>query len=259
MFIIYKWLMALFFTAHYCWFLIGNEEYFYIYLTDWGLTLLTLYFIWSSISVTVRYLQQDCSACSECPRDEGAVDMQLELTSRPIGCCGVTHNSLQWYEIVEWVLFTLGAELAVAITLLYWPLFRHQENLFRYSNIVMHLVNGLAALLDMWVSRIPIRIYHVIYLMLLSFTYTAFSGIYFAAGGGNGHNETYIYPQLDYGGSPGPASALAVGAALVYTPLIHLFFYCNYLCREGVLYYFRRCKARWNQRKRYSVMVEDIN
>lgn len=251
--------MALFFSSQYCWTLIRNEEYFYIYLTDWGLTLLTIYFIWSSISVTVRFMQQNCPPCYDCPRDEGLADMECELSPRPTGCCGKAHNSLQWYEIVNWFLFIVGAELAVSITFLYWPLFYNVEKagLFSYLNIVVHLLNGVAALLDLWISRIPVRIYHFIYLMIISITYTSFSGVYFATGGTDGHNHTYIYPQLDYGGSPGQASALAVGGALVYIPFIHLFFYCNYLCREGLLYCIRYCKIKMDQRKGYTVMIED--
>lgn len=194
-------------------------------------------------------MQQHCSYCRECPRDPEVVDLNIELTSKPKGCCGVIHNSLQWYECVQWALFLLSAELAVSISLLYWPLFydpSKPKDLLTHLNVVLHLVNGVVAVLDMWISRMPVRIYHMLYLMLLSFAYVAFTGVYYAAGGGNDYdNGTYIYPQLNYKDSPETASALSVGGSLVCIPLIHMFFYINYLLREGILYLMFYCKRRY--------------
>lgn len=180
--------------------------------------------------------------------------VDMELTERPKGCCGAVHNTLQWYEIIHWVLFLLGVEMAVSISILYWSLFydpSQPTKLLTHINVVVHMVNGIVAMCDLWISRTPVRIYHVFYLMAVGFIYVSFTGIYYAAGGGNDYNNgTYIYPQLDYGNHPATSSALSVGSALVYIPLIHLIFYCNYLLREGLLYLVYKC----NMKRNYTVM-----
>ena len=245
----------MFFTVHFWWFLITEKGYFFIFLTSWGYTLLTCYLIWSAISVSIRFIQQFTSACTSYRLRQQNIDEQFDnLPSKPAGCC-FPHNSLQWYEYIQWVLFILGVELAVCITGLYWPLFSpivKPSVLFEYSNFAAHLINGIVGLVEVWVTRLPVRIYHFIYLLFLCSVYLVFTGVYFAAGGGNPFdNGTYIYPQLDYGTDPGSSAALALSAALVYVPFIHLFFYFNYLMREGLLYLL--CKYRNSRSLNYQV------
>ena len=203
-----------------------------------------MYLIWSAISVTIRYIQQNVPQCMKYKDKQQQIDDELDLmTSKPTGCC--KYNSLQWYEIIHWVLYTVGGEAAIVISILFWALLR---SLFNYYSFMSHLVNALIAVLDIWVTRLPIRLYHAVYLVMFSAVYIVFTGIYFVAGGGNEfNNATYIYPVLDYEESPDTASGIAIGLALVYVPLIHLFFYINYLLREGVLYIIRaKCCSTFN-------------
>ena len=202
-----------------------------------------MYLIWSAISVTIRYIQQNVPLCKKYKDKQQQIDDELDLmTSKPKGCC--KYNSLQWYEIIHWVLYTVGGEAAFVITILFWALLSPS---FSYYSMIAHLVNGLIAVLDIWVTRLPIRLYHAVYLVVFCSAYTVFTGIYFVAGGGSPYNTTYIYPVINYEENPGTASGIAIGAALIYTPLIHLFFYMNYLLREGLLYVIKaKCCSTFN-------------
>ena len=228
----------------------NNKRMFFVFLTNWGFLALTLYIVWSTISVTIRYVQQLAPRCCNKICGKQKAEPKLTCSQKPIGCCDVTNDSIKWYEKIHWFLFTTGAELAVAITIIYWPLFvnnqRSDYDFYGHLNIAIHLVNGIIPFIDIWVSRIPVRLYHVIYSVGISCIYAVFTGLYYAGEGGNPFNNgTYIYPQIDYENSPGTASVFAIAIPLVYMPLIHLFFYANHLMREGLLYLVKKmcCKC----------------
>jgi hypothetical protein len=223
-------------------------DYFFIYLTNWGYIVLTAYLTWSAVSVTIRYVQQCSPACQKKESKEQFKNDNVKVSNCCIvGCC-CPQNSLQWYEFIHWLLFVLGIEPAVTITMLYWPSFLVYDAATSspsYYSLMYHLINGLVALMDMWITRIPIRLYHVIYPVIFVSAYSLFTGLYYVGGGLDPLNNTYIYSVLDYENDPGVAAGITVGASLVIVPLFHLFLYCNYILREGLLYIVKKysCKC----------------
>ena len=224
---------------------------------------LTLHFLWSSVSVTVSFMRQHIplNFCKRFYRMQ--VNNSQQLLQKPSGCCGVKNDRISWYEKVHWVLFFLGTEMAVIISLLFWALFydpQSKAELLGHFNVVLHLVNGVVAFVDLWVSGVPVRLYHVVYVIIVGSIYAIFTGFYYAAGGGNEFsNGTYIYPQLDYGKMPGEASALVLITVLIVGPVVHLFFYINYVLREGLLYLVKMCcrSVCHKENKETNEMAED--
>ena len=99
-------------------------------------------------------------------------------------------------------------------------------------NANTHLVNGIVAVVEVWISGVPVQLLHFIYPMIYAAVYSVFTGIYFAASG------NIIYDNvLDYGEGLGLAVGVVVGVTLVFIPLMHLIFYFQYFVKFWILYY----------------------
>ena len=232
-YVVYRWILALFNLIHFLWIIIPSNGYFFIYLSNWAFIMWNAYLLWSSTSVTIRYIQNHSPCCErfrEKQTDNGSC--------KPSGCCGIKEDAIKWYEKIHWLLFTLGAEIALCVTTLYWALLFDPQTSFSHFSLVTHLFNGIFAIIDTWVSGIPVRLYHGVYLICFACLYTIFTGLYFAGGGSNqrNKNETYIYPFLNYDDAPKSASTFVILMSLFYPVLIHLIFYAIYLLRKGVVY-----------------------
>ena len=204
--------------------LFGPPEKFFIFLTNWSFIAWNLYLLASAISVAINQLQQYYHCCKKRSRTQSR------------NCCTCNTDETTLCDKLSWLLFTISAELAVGVTLLYWTLLRDDESDTLYSggNLNVHLINGIVAILDLWIIGIPIHIFHVFYTLLFASTYAAFTGVYFVANGTSREGENYIYPVLDYESNPGLAAGLVVGAAFVVVPIIHGLFIVQYLLRNWV-------------------------
>ena len=207
------------------------QEFVFVYLTNIGYLLFTIYLLWSTISVTSR-ITWYLSPC--CKKDTPVTS--IELPSKPAGCCGWSHNTLKWYDYIQWLLFTISIDLAFSIVVLYWALIYRSDHPVSHWDISLHLLNGVFAFFEVWVTRTPVRLYHFIYIMMAGTAYISFTGIYYAAGGRGAQNTSYIYPVIDYENEPATAAVVSCMVAFVFLPLVQLFFYANYLLREGILY-----------------------
>jgi hypothetical protein len=180
---------------------------------------------------------------------------KVELPDKPMGYC-CPHNALQWFEFIHWILFALASESALAITILYWALFGGVASI-SYLNIFTHLINSIVILIDMWITRLPVRIYHMVYCILFGAAYTLFTGLYYAGGGRTAFNTTFIYPVLDYDENPGLAVGMGFISSFLLAPLIHLFFYGNYLLREGLLYLVKHKCCKWLNDEKSSLVQQE--
>lgn len=247
---LYRLILVVYFLIYFVWAIVIGKGYFFIFATSFSFLLFIFYLLWSTVYVTARYFQQFAPFCEQsCEKQQ----KEENCDQIPLGCCDVKTDSTKWYEKIQWFLFTVGAESTLSITLIYWPFGDVQRDdnfeFYGHVNIALHLVNGVTALIDIWVSQIPVHLYHVIYLVGVTSLYAIFTGLYYVGGGGNDYdNGTYIYPQLDYGNSPGTASVFVIGVTIIYMPLVHLFVYINYLMREGLLYVIKKmcCKFHKN-------------
>jgi len=150
-----------------------------------------------------------------------------------------------WYQKLQWLLGTMGLEIAVAVLILYWSVVYTSSDELDGTNLNTHLVNGIVALFDVWFSGIIIRLYHIVYILAFGGTYAIFSGIYYAADGTNTKGKPYIYSALDYEDERGQAIALVILVVLVFLPLIHLVIYAMY----GIRYWLAKkvCKREHNE------------
>lgn len=168
------------------------------------------------------------------------------------GCCGVETNALTWYQMIQWVLFTTSLSASIIVVFLYWvllvPTFDFNcdvnttdaddcLNVFAHTQIIPHLITGVAAVIDLGFSGIPIRLLHVVYPVVgFAVPYGIFSGLYYVAGGVDIFGNPYIYPILDYGSNPGMAIGLIVMATLVVLPAVHLvIFFMFHLRKRAVV------------------------
>lgn len=178
---------------------------------------------------------------------------------RPTGCCGINTNALAWFQIVQWVLLTLGTSIPIIVVLLFWTTIppptdtdigsgqNSTSNGYAHFSFHTHLTNGIIAVVDVWASAIPFRVYHFVYVSVFAGTYGLFTVIYFFAGGTGADGEPYIYGVLDYGSNPGLAVSLLLISILVISPIIHCLVYENYLMRQWLFSVFKalgnkRCK-----------------
>lgn len=237
-YVAYRWLLAVYAVTYSILTVWVIHEYTLIYFTSWGLHTFTLYQLWSGTSIAVHHMRLNIPYCQKKHSIKKRESIShCDLSSQPAGCWwGLEYNTLKWYDIIHWILFLIAGEANGGLVFLYWLFVFDPRDGVTHWDITTHLLNGLLGWIDVWITRIPVRIYHAIYAVIFSATYIVFSGFYYAAGGGNiSDNGTYIYPILNYGDAPARTTGFVFAAAFIYTPVVHLFFYLNYLLREGLI------------------------
>ena len=231
MYVIYRWVVMLYFLA---WLIVtvvqasqsSQQAKYLIYLTNWGFIVLNAYFIVSAVSVLLSCaLHRHYTTSSAVPTLTDTREERRLSCSEPL---------LQMVNGLHWILGIIGGEFAVGVTILFWTFF-NDPSLFRYSfsaeSLHVHMLNGIVALIDIWVTGLPFRILHVVYSMMFASTYVVFTGIYYAANGTDISGNRYIYPVLDYENNAGFAAGVAVSCALLLSTALHTGFFLLYICR----------------------------
>ena len=258
-YLIYRWVVAVFFSVEII--VVGVKTAspkFFIYFGNLVFTVFVLYTVWSALSVTFSFLLvQVC--CKERFSYERADDDDREasnLYNAPAAHCGMATNDLFWYQKVQWFLFTVGAEMAVVATVVYWALVHKPNSGFTDSvrNVPVHLLNAIVAILDAWLGNFPIRILHGVYMVLFGAGYQIFTGIYYATNGTNLEHKHYISHLLNYKTAPGVAAIIDIVIPFAIIPIIHLFFFFLYVLREGLLHIIKR---KCLKRKRREPLAEE--
>ena len=209
----------------------GTPRWF-VFLTHWCFMLYNAYLIVAALSVTTKFLTVHCF----CRGDESYDRLRKDafLFEKPSGCCGYSDNKLSWYQVIHWVLFLYGNELAFAVLICYWTLLYTEGTEVDGVNANVHLVNGLVALIDLWVTAVPVNFLHFLYPIIFGVIYSLFSGIYFAI------TKDIIYERvLDYGEHLALAVGSVIGVVLLLLPGVHVIvFYLQYLGKYWFLYWF---------------------
>ena len=227
-YIAYRWALVLYF---FIWLVIAGKSSrnsYFIYLTNWAHLAFNSYLIISALSSSFK-LAVTRYARPKGPDTPAYKDNLIEDDSELEGYWNVSKNTLSWYQIVHWVSFTLGIELAFGVMVLYWTLDYNSTQVIDGVNVNTHLLNGILALVDVWISGTPVRLLHCLYLMLFSFVYGTFSGVYYISTGRN------IYAVLDYRSNTGAAVGLNMGIVFVFLPLLHLCVYLLSMCRRWLV------------------------
>ena len=259
LYLVYRWILALYFL---CWFVVILMNAFsyikwkyLIYISNWSFLIWLAYLVFSAISLTLKSLWQLGMVNDRVSKPSYYCYCQTrKITYRPCSDCDCKDcvgqdsscqmpRSCSIMDKIQWPLFTVGTEFAVAITLLYWTLFyepHSKQNFFSIDSLHIHLINGVLAFVDLWVSGVPVRIYHALHSVLFAVSYVVFTGVYYAAGGTDPTGNSSIYPFLNYKSNPGSAVGLGIACALVLMTSIHLLFYLQFLIRNWITCYIQK-------------------
>jgi hypothetical protein len=112
--------------------------------------------------------------------------------------------TVQWIiHKVHWVLFSLGVTNALFVTLLFWIVEYGITQDIKSSQLTpviycYHGVNAVFALIDIFVTGIPMNCLHVVYPVVFGAVYAVFTVIFYAAHGTDGFGHHYVYSVLDW-------------------------------------------------------------
>ncbi|KAI5644971.1 hypothetical protein NE865_02945 [Phthorimaea operculella] len=168
----------------------GFNWYWLVFLTNWGLMLVTAMFL-SGIVVSAMALAKKIP-------DDG---------------------ELPWYVSVYWLLHNVAIGLSFLITLLYWLLLYSPDTIdfigtrLFVLDLMTHGVNSVLVLVELLASRTPMRLLHMWQPLGVGIWYGVFTGIYFCAGGTDALGNPFIYAVLDWR-RPAQSSMLVILSAL---------------------------------------------
>jgi len=129
-------------------------------------------------------------------------------------------SEIRWLHKLTWVVFNVAFSAALITDLLFWFLLTasySQAGLLDPFNIQSHVINFVILLIDLLVSRIPIRLLHFIYPVTYSIVYILFTLILHWS-----KVTSSVYSLLNWAASPGLAAGYGLATALVGMPLAHV-------------------------------------
>jgi len=159
-----------------------DDARFFIYLSNWGYLLWVAYLLSAAVAVTVHFVRTYC--CSHIiyfPRAHAAETL-LDSDS-DMRCCKRNSDKTNCCDKLTWLLFVIGAEGAVIICILFWATEYSESFALDKISLHLHLVNAVVALVDLWISGVPVYLLHVISLppLLSVFRHHSHPGIHQAA------------------------------------------------------------------------------
>ncbi|XP_072164362.1 protein rolling stone-like [Diadema setosum] len=144
-------------------------------------------------------------------------------------------------EKCQWLLFNLCLSGTLCTTVVFWIMYIQYvdiRDLFfpdMMRNINLHVLPLIVMLITLIITRVEVRLAHVIYPEILGLTYVAFTLVYWRAGGTNIGGIRFIYPILDYERRP-VVAALVIVAMMVAVLAAQLLFKGIYVLREYVMW-----------------------
>ncbi|XP_022107359.1 protein rolling stone-like [Acanthaster planci] len=222
---------------------------FFVFLTDWTFTVLTLYSVSTCVSATYFtfangrnrfYVTRAVSHFGRTGQELGShVTSQtsghelppLPPSARPLE--GTVRPRLPHYFKLVWLLFNICLTVDPIVTIVYWSLLASpgKSGLGLAMDVHFHALNTVFIYADLLLSAIPVGVVHFIYPFLYGILYISFTLIYFWAGGMNPDSGgTAIYPRVLDWSRPGWTILSCVLISLA-VPLIHLIGYGGYRLR----------------------------
>ena len=139
---------------------------------------------------------------------------------------------------VQWILFYVGINSAIFVTLLFWILVYGLSQDITKSELTpgiyhAHGVNAFFAIIDIILTGIPMRALHLVFPVCFGIAYAVFSVIYYSAHGTDAEGNRYVYSALDWS-KPGPAIGVLLLSVVVQS-LVYVFMYLVYKLRERLL------------------------
>lgn len=186
----------------------GTAGYWFIYLTDWALIMEVMYL---GFALYTFYKVRHSGNCSNYDEKE-----------------------IPWFAKTTWILFSVALPAAVTVTLLYWALV-YDGRVITLENILIHAMNSLVMLADLFIGSQPLLLIHYLYFLLFAVAYLIWSLIHHSADIGNGKGNRYIYGTLDWCKLDSTIVTVVIifliGLPLIYKALWGCIFGRDYCCR----------------------------
>jgi len=195
-----------------------------IYMTNQGITLLTIHYVIYAGIISARYFSTG---------SQGWRGFPLIYS-------------------VSWGMQSAFTVVAIYISIIYWGILNKyvvDNNLIQgawlnFLNFFLHGVNSISCIIDMFITARPVKFGHVYLPVIFGLYYTVFSLIYWAAGGTgicrceDGievegcviHCDSYIYPILDWEDNAGMA-VLMIFISILALALVQGFVFGLYKLR----------------------------
>lgn len=205
-FIIYRTIICLYWLA---WVIEGIVEYsylenghfYYVYLSHWNEWVLVVYLV-ISLMVAI-YGLKDSEASGK----------------------------VRWNHKMSWIVRNTGIVSSYLVTAIFYGAgVTSRTSLI--SSIHRHAVSSALYTIDLFVSRVPVRLLHFIYPSLFFICYAIFTLILHAA---NVRSQFYE-GILDWEQIPGFSAGIFIGVVLLVTPILHSVVF--------VFYYIKTCIAQ---------------
>ena len=221
----------------------NGETKWFIYLTNWSFTILTVSFILlSSLSACDVYrewnnrFQQTENHQGQYGTFEDEEPARMNLASEVEATVGVKKPAVikpaasRWYHQILWLLYNVSFCVGIFVTVCYWSFV--SEGTPKFLDVSTHALNSVFILVEVILGRVPIRLLHVVYTMIYLSVYVIFTVIYWKAGGRNAKDEPYIYEILDYENkNAGSLVASGLSMLLIGVPVCQLFLFGLYKLR----------------------------
>ncbi|GAB1602094.1 protein rolling stone-like [Argonauta hians] len=185
LYVLYRVVVAMGFIAWIIADIIDETEKFYkdrfwiwfIFATNWSFILLTLTTIMEAICCSYYYVAA-----------RGLLDSHY-LQTMPIPLK------------VLWLLYNLAANTAIVITISYWSyifFMEHSRFLMTTMSKMKHMMNTVYVIVDLMLACRPIRIFHMLFPVMLGSIYAIFNATYFLNDGTILDGRHYAYNVLNW-------------------------------------------------------------
>lgn len=211
----------------------GNDKWF-IYLTNWSFTLLTMAFI--SLTLLSIYGTYMAHENNQNLVEYGTFETSVEAARRQeenfqpsLNNRGNAVQICKWYHKLAWLICNIAFCVAFIVSSAYW-LF--QASNVDFIDVITHGFNSVFVIIELLLGGVPIRLIHCIFCNVYCAVYVLFSVIYWQADGLNARGKPYIYKILDYENqNAGVTTVLILSLAVIAPPLSQLFMLGMYKMR----------------------------
>ncbi|XP_049877592.1 protein rolling stone-like [Pectinophora gossypiella] len=180
--------VAIVLTSMILYYLNNYLQFWFIYLTHWGLMTIVLA-TGFSVAVSARVYFYGPISAEFC---------------------------LPWYVKSYWVLYNIANPIAYLITIFYWTVLYEagvEEEFNPTLDVAVHGLNTAIMLLLLLSCSHQTRLLHIHHPLLLGLGWIIFSVIYYFAGGTDTKGNRYVYPVINWS-NPGPTMLVVILTAL---------------------------------------------
>lgn len=219
----------------------NDGGYWFIYLSNWVLTIVTVHFL-LAMFITTHYC---CGAGVEddpagfgprrfksktyivglSPEDEGDESKEQSYVKAK-----EEDDDLSFCNKVSWLIFTIASANSLVITVAYWSAVYSGEEIDGLI-VNQHILPAVFMLIEVTISNIPVRLLHFIYSHVFTSIYVLVTVIYWVAGGKDKDGNRYIYKMLNYQNHPGTAILAVFLILIILQSAGHLFLFALFRFR----------------------------